>query len=155
MYEHILVPTDGSEGVDDVIDHAADLAKRYEATVHTLYVADQRITEGVPEEAMSAVADALEEEGADATGAVEEILESAGTEVEKVIDAGIPHETILTYAVEEGVDLIVMGTHGQTGRADGNIGSVAERVVRRSAVPVHVVPIADEALTEPPHSAFQ
>ncbi|MFB6267579.1 MAG: universal stress protein [Halodesulfurarchaeum sp.] len=143
MYDTILVPTDGSAEFDRVTEHAADLAGRYDATVHALYVADERITEGVPEEAMEAVATALEDEGAGATESVESVLEEAGVPVERVIDAGVPHDAILTYAVEESVDLIVMGTHGATGPERGNIGSVAERVVRRSTVPVHVVPMVD------------
>lgn len=149
MYDTILVPTDGSEEFEAVIDTAGDIAGRYDATVHALFVADRRIVDGVPEEAMDAVAAALEEQGAEATAAVADGLDGDGLVVERAIEPAVPHDGILTYAVEEGVDLIVMGTHGTTGPRQGSIGSVAERVVRRSPVPVHVVPIAngDEAGT--------
>jgi nucleotide-binding universal stress UspA family protein len=73
---------------------------------------------------------------------------------ERLVD-GVPHQAILNYVSETPVDLVVMGTHGQTGAQEQSVGSVAERVVRRSPVPVHIVPIAGDALAEPPRSGFR
>jgi nucleotide-binding universal stress UspA family protein len=52
---------------------------------------------------------------------------------------GTPHREILDYADETGVDLIVIGTHGRTSLRRTVLGSVTERVVRLSAVPVLAV----------------
>jgi nucleotide-binding universal stress UspA family protein len=52
---------------------------------------------------------------------------------------GNPSEEILAYATEHGIDLITMGTHGRSGLDRVVMGSVAERVVRRSSVPVLTV----------------
>jgi len=76
----------------------------------------------------------LEEQG-------EQIVEGAseqlgGVDVTTTVRAGYPHEVILDYAETEGIDLIVMGTHGRTGLDRYLIGSVTEKVVRLSDVPV-------------------
>lgn len=52
---------------------------------------------------------------------------------------GNPHEKILEYVSEHDIDMVVMGTHGRTGLDRALMGSVAERVVRRSPVPVLTV----------------
>jgi nucleotide-binding universal stress UspA family protein len=56
---------------------------------------------------------------------------------------GKPHEEICRFAEEHDVDLIVMGTHGRTGLARVLMGSVVERVVRTSSVPVLTVPLPE------------
>ena len=71
-----------------------------------------------------------------------ERLSNEGVEVEGVIAEGNPGEVILEYAVKNGVDLIVMGTHGRTGFSRFMFGSVAMRLVQHSPVPVLLVPPA-------------
>ena len=52
---------------------------------------------------------------------------------------GVPHDTILEYAEEADVDVVVMGTHGRSGLDRYLLGSVTERVVRSAEVPVLTV----------------
>ncbi len=52
---------------------------------------------------------------------------------------GEPAAEIVAYAEEQGVDLLVMGTHGRTGLQHALLGSIAERVVRRARCPVLTV----------------
>ena len=69
-------------------------------------------------------------------------MREASVEVEEVVvEAASPHEAILKVADERQVDLIVMGTHGQTGFARAVIGSVAGRVIRHAKLPVVLVPL--------------
>lgn len=56
-----------------------------------------------------------------------------------MIVEGNPHEEILEYVSEHDIDMVVMGTHGRTGIDRVVMGSVAERVVRQSPVPVLTV----------------
>jgi len=56
-----------------------------------------------------------------------------------IVTAGVPAEEIKRFAEEEGIDLIVLATHGRTGLRHILMGSVAERVVRLSGVPVLTV----------------
>ena len=70
-------------------------------------------------------------------GDLEKAARAAGiTRVSSVVEAGDPSARIVDFAEKGGFDLIVMGTHGRTGRLASLVGSVAETVVRRSHCPV-------------------
>jgi nucleotide-binding universal stress UspA family protein len=133
MYDDILVPTDGSRGAKIALEHGVEIALQWDATLHALYVVDTRLARSGP------LLETLRDEG---RGAVRDV-EVAGTQadltvVTEVIE-GNPHEEILDYVSEHGIDMVVMGTHGRTGLDRVVMGSVAERVVRRSPVPVLTV----------------
>lgn len=57
------------------------------------------------------------------------------------VEEGIPHEIILNVAKEWDADIIVLGTHGRTGFSHLIMGSVAEKIVRHSEIPVFIIPI--------------
>ncbi|WP_248897162.1 universal stress protein [Haloplanus halobius] len=142
MYDRILVPTDGSEGTSEAIDHAIRMATDQGATLHAIYVVEN-VAGG--EATAATVLDALEAAGQEAIDDLIERAESAGVEtVEGVVARGTPHQAILDYADEHDIGLVVMGTHGRTGVDRYLLGSVAERVVRLSDVPTLVVPLPDE-----------
>ncbi|WP_115865451.1 universal stress protein [Halorussus litoreus] len=147
MYETILVPTDGSEGATAAAEHAFDLADRYGATVHVLYVADVRmspISSGMDREEVLDLIDASEE---NPTGPILERADDRGVSAVEAIRVGVPDQVIREYADEHDVDLVVMGTHGRTGLDRALLGSVTERTVRTSDVPVLTVPLSGEAST--------
>lgn len=64
--------------------------------------------------------------------------------IRKVVDAGQPYGTIVSRAEKERVDLIVMSSHGRSGLSRMLIGSVTDKVLRASHVPVLVVPSGQE-----------
>ena len=138
MYGRILVPTDGSDGSRRAIEEAVGMAELTGATLHGLYVVDTRDYNTLPESKWLDLEDELRAQGEDALDVVRDAAES-GVEVETRIERGIPHEEILAYAEAEGIDLVVMGTHGRTGLDRFLIGSVAEKVVRSADVPVLVI----------------
>ncbi|MFC3477877.1 universal stress protein [Halobacterium litoreum] len=144
MYDHVLLPTDGSEGTAAAAEHAASLADAYDATVHVLAVADERNRFESPSAGIAAEAwEESERERAEA--AVDETASALpdGVAVERVVTEGIPHEAIVEYAEDSGADVVVMGTHGRTGIDHYLVGSVAEKVVRTSPVPVMTVGLDD------------
>lgn len=146
MYERILVPTDGSDAVDAAVDHAIDLAETYGAEVRAIYVVDTATLSA--EMDTPQVIDALQAEGANAVRAVEERATAAGFDrVRTEVLRGTPHAAILKYAEDNDVDLVVMGTHGRSGLDRYLLGSVTEKVVRTSDVPVLTVrtPKSEEA----------
>ena len=148
MYDEILVPTDGSDTSRRAIEHAVDLASKYGARVHALYVVDQSVY-GTLEAGAEVVVEALEEEGELAVTAVEDAAEAAGVSVVTEVVTGDAHDAILEYTADNDVDLVVMGTHGRTGIDRYLLGSVTERVVRTSDVPVLTVRMeADEGVNE-------
>jgi nucleotide-binding universal stress UspA family protein len=138
MYSDILVPTDGSEASEVALDHALSLASQYGARVHGLYVVDSQ-SHGLVEEGKPTIVDHLQEEGRVAVESVEDAAEAAGVDIQTGVVEGDVHRRIIDYATEEEVDLIVMGTHGRRGLDRLLIGSVTERVVRSSPVPVLTV----------------
>ncbi|MFB6302454.1 MAG: universal stress protein [Haloferacaceae archaeon] len=143
MYDEILVPTDGSAAAERAIEHAIDLAARYDARIHAFYVVDTSAYAAL-EGAGTAVIDALEEQGEEAVDAIVEAAEGAGVPFERVIRRGSPHRNILDYVDEADVDLVVMGTHGRRGIDRYLLGSVTERVVRSAPVPVLTIRMEEE-----------
>jgi nucleotide-binding universal stress UspA family protein len=144
MYKHVLLPTDGSEGTDAVVENAREIANRFDAEVHVLHVVDQRLSRLAQEyrdlgsDVGQTATDELGEVGQEAVSAVTSQLSDDISVTEAVVE-GVPHEAILEYAADEDIDLIVMGTHGRTGLSRSLLGSVTERVVRSADVPVLTV----------------
>ncbi|MUV56856.1 universal stress protein [Halogeometricum sp. CBA1124] len=134
MYDDILIPTDGSQGAEAALEHAIDIATQWEATLHALYVVDFRVARSGP------LREALRDEGREALRDVEVTGTQAGLSVVTEIAEGNPHEEILEYVSERGIDVVVVGSHGRSGIDRLVVGSVAERVVRLSPVPVLTVP---------------
>ncbi|WP_148416319.1 universal stress protein [Haloferax sp. KTX1] len=143
MYSEILVPTDGSKAAERAIDHALDLAKTYDARIHALYVVDTSIYTSLDAGA-DVVIDALEREGDAATRHVREAAEEAGIDVQAEVVTGTAYRSIREYIDDHDIDLVVMGTHGRTGLSHYLLGSVTERVVRTSPVPVLTIRLDDE-----------
>jgi nucleotide-binding universal stress UspA family protein len=71
--------------------------------------------------------------------AIREIAIRKGVRLSGEVRVGIPHRALLALATEYGIDLIVMGTVGRKGPRRVLIGSVTERVIEQSSVPVLVV----------------
>jgi len=139
MYERILVPTDGSEGANAAADHAIDIARQYDATLHALHVIDVRMSPLSTEMDRESALQLLDQSGERPTAPVLDRAEEAGVPATEAIRLGVPPETVLEYVDENDIDLVVMGTHGRTGLERTLLGSTTERVVRTADVPVLTV----------------
>jgi nucleotide-binding universal stress UspA family protein len=143
MYDRILLPTDGSVGVDRAIDHAVDAADRYGATLHVLYVVDSDIVNAYSGDEFvdgsEGAAETLEERGRDALDTVAAHAADGGVETVTELVYGVPHEEILAYIDDEDIDLAVMGSKTRSGNYRRMLGSVTERVSRQSTAPVSIV----------------
>jgi nucleotide-binding universal stress UspA family protein len=134
MYDHILVPVDGSSAAADAVDHAASLAAIHGAELHLVHVVEPQVA---ADAAGVDIVSVLEESGREALADAEASAASVGVEtVTTELLEGQAHREIVEYAETNDVDLIVMGTHGRTGLGRLLLGSVAENVVRTSPVPV-------------------
>ncbi|AHZ24337.1 universal stress protein UspA (plasmid) [Haloferax mediterranei ATCC 33500] len=143
MYEAILVPTDGSDGTEEAIEHAIDLAGKYDAELHAIYVIETHDITWVDQ--AGDIREKLEARGERAVNNVLERAESADIEdIETSIIEGKTYRAILTYVDDRDIDLVVMGTHGRTGLDRYLLGSVTEKIVRLSDIPVLTVPLARE-----------
>lgn len=134
MFDRILFPADGGDGASSALDHVLDVAETHDATLHILHVADT--THDSVTQIDGQVVDVFEREG---ERIVEELADRAAhrdvSTVTDVIQGGVL-ETILAYAEQHDIDLIVMPTRGRTGLKRLFLASTTERVVRRSPVPV-------------------
>lgn len=153
----ILCPVDFSETSRHALDHAVAVAKWYEAQILALHVVH---VPALPPPPIFAVA------FADVTPAatsprqtVEEDLRGwlepvhrAGVKADAIVDEGNPVERIVERATSETADLVVMGTHGLRGFERFMLGSVAEKVLRKSTCPVMTVPPASATTAKVPYN---
>ncbi len=148
MFQRILIATDGSKHAEFAARVGVELAKMSGGKVTALYVVDKGRTIGSVVESgydvAKDVADGtrlgLQKEGKSATSYIEDLAKSSGVGVESKVLVGNPAETILKASEKDLVDSIVIGSIGQTGITKFLLGSVAEKVVRGSKIPVIVVP---------------
>ncbi|MDG5821166.1 universal stress protein [Natronococcus sp. A-GB7] len=140
MSQHVLVPVDGSRPSRAALEYACEQFPDAELTL--LYVVDpmtdysrQRAYPGYTAD------DEYKSEREKAEAVLEGLEETLPDDVtvETTVEAGDPARTIVQYADDQGVDGIVLGSHGREGVARYLLGSVAETVVRRAAVPVTVI----------------
>ncbi len=141
MFETLVVATDGSESVSRAVGCALDLAARFDATVHALYVVDAAQVESLPDRLHEEVRDALDEQSHEALTAVEaaNAAREAPAPLETAVRVGRPAERINRYAEAVDADAVAMGTRGRHGEHSFLLGSVAERVVRTCPRPVLTV----------------
>ncbi len=140
MSERILVPYDGSPPSADALEYALETFP--DAHVTALYVVPapdgyESLFEN-PEDRVPA-ADAADERGRDILDEAADVAAEHGVDLETEIRTGKPDHVIVEHAETEGVDTIVLGSHGRERVSRLLLGSVAENVVRRSPVPVVVV----------------
>ncbi|WP_339103629.1 universal stress protein [Haloterrigena salinisoli] len=140
MYDDILIPTDGSETIAETLAHGLPIAEHNDATVHSLYVVDSRVTAAATDETGPELEADLEEQGREAVADVADEATERGLEAVTDVRKGTPSKAILEYADEHGIDLIVIGTRGKSPREKvASLGSVSERVVDNAEIPVFVV----------------
>lgn len=140
MYDTILVPTDGSRRAKRAAEHAIELAKQSDGTVHALYVMDMGDAAfvAIPDD-IAETRDRLEKKGADYVNDVEVLASEADVDCVTAVKSGIAPDRIVEYADEEGVDLIVMGKRGRSDPDKPAFGSITGRVIGTAEVPVHTV----------------
>jgi len=157
MYSHVLVPLDGSEASERALPHAQSLAAAFGAKVHLLQVIslsheseasragggeNPSVTEYSLDLArqITATRHTRAEKYLQATAAR---LEGHGIHVATSVRQGSTLDHIAHVIAENGIDLIVMSTHGRGGLQRFLVGSVTDRVIRSSHVPVLAIPPED------------
>ncbi len=141
MFEKILIATDGSEHSERAARIGIELAKLSGGKVTAIYVADISRMAHLPDDMLLfSIRELLIKEGNEAVEFVEKLTGEAGVPFEKLVVEGIPGEELLSYASKANINLIVMGNVGRTGLDKFLLGSVAEKVVRNSKIPVLTVP---------------
>jgi nucleotide-binding universal stress UspA family protein len=147
MFERILIATDGSKHSERAAEAGIEMAGLYGSTITALYVVDLGqeyaplgdLISKVADNLIAGIRSNLLNQGEQATKKVEEMAKRAGIAATRKISEGYPAEDIIRIAEEGDMSLIVMGGIGATGLERFLLGSVADKVVRISKIPVLVV----------------
>lgn len=147
--KNILLPTDFSKTSLTAAEYAVELADEYKAKLHVLNVLEktppilairsldlsrEKIIESIDADAQSHLADSIKK-----------IKKIKDVEIISAIRKGIDYEEIVKYSKEKKIDIIVIATHGRTGLIHTLLGSVAEKVIRYSKIPVLVTTPASKS----------
>ncbi len=136
--KRILAATDFSDHSNEAMEYACSLSETFNAELHILHVLEMHAS-STPVFAGGLALNPMVQESREA--AEKALLDEAGgREAIRATAVGPPFLEILRYAHDQEIDLIVMGTHGRSGLIHVLMGSVAERVVRKSSCPVLTVP---------------
>ncbi len=134
MYDNVLVTTDGTDGA---VPHAVDLADSFDSKLHALYVFDPSSADVLSEGDRAEAIGSMEAAGGEATSRVAQTAGERGIDVAQAVREGVPHETVLGYASEKGVDIVALRNPAS---GASSAGDLSLRVVRLSEVPVLTVP---------------
>lgn len=150
MYKKILLPTDGSKNSEKAIEHALRIAELEDSEIIILNVVDSVYLTGLPEEDLITKSELiLEEESQKIINHVKSIIENMEEEKGFKIDhikltprteEGNAADVILKLSEKEDVDLIVIASSGKHMLDRFLLGSVTEKTVRHSTVPILVIP---------------
>ncbi|OPY87775.1 MAG: putative universal stress protein [Smithella sp. PtaU1.Bin162] len=151
-YKKVLFCTDFSENSDCAFDYAFGVAKRDDSILYILHIIPD-----IPDQYFAELQTFVKKDNIhDVNKALEKSCKKKyekqylskikdKDKVKFVIKPGREEDEILKFAKEENVDLIIIGTHGRTGVKHIFLGSVAEKVIRHSSLPVFVIPCKDKS----------
>lgn len=146
MFKTILIATDGSKHSESAASKGLEIAKLTGGKATALYVADSGryilpvdVSYNIADDVLESVRGSVHEGGEAAVGRIEKLAKEAGVPMESKVVEGNPADEIIKAAEEGSVELIIMGGIGKTGLDKFLLGSVAEKVVRNSKIPVLVV----------------
>lgn len=134
--QHILVPTDFAAASESALELGVQLARAFDAQLTLLHVWELPIYPYMDFMLNSEVISQVEDAAAQGLARALEELRTTLPAAHSKLKTGLPWQGILEASDELGVDLVVMGTHGRHGLSRLTLGSVAEKVVRLSKVPV-------------------
>jgi len=141
MFDKILVATDGSKHGEHAAMRGIELARLSGGNITVVYVADTGRLSHLPEDmALVSIRDLMLKEGDEATENVEKMAKESDVECSKEVLEGHPADMLVSFAEDHDMDIIILGSCGRSGLDKFLLGSVAEKVVRTSKVPVLTVP---------------
>jgi len=143
MIKKIMIATDGSEHSRQAAIVGVELARLSHAEILAIYVVDMHRLAQLPGYAgmpgtKQSLMELMLKEGERATEDVEDIARENGILCQKLIARGDPSQELLKLS--QGLDLIILGSIGKSGLEKFLLGSVAEKIVRHSKIPVLLVP---------------
>lgn len=130
----LLVPVDGSRGAELAVTEGIAVAEQTDATLHLLHVVEEGTLGG---DARSALDDEVPEQATEIISEAAAAAEASSlTEVETAVEYGAPAKQIQRYIDENGIELAVLGVHGETEFSRYMMGGVSAKIVRTADIPV-------------------
>ncbi|OGN97615.1 MAG: hypothetical protein A2Z77_04440 [Chloroflexi bacterium RBG_13_51_36] len=140
MYKKVLVPLDGSELAEVVLPHVKEVAAGHnEGKVILLRIVEPLPAGTPPAVDFEVVRKAGVKAAEDYLARIQAKLNREGLPVETKVLTGRPAETIIEFAQREKVDLLTLATHGRSGIRRWVFGSVADKLVSSSSVPILLI----------------
>jgi nucleotide-binding universal stress UspA family protein len=143
MFDKILYPTDFSDIAKNAMDYITKLKEAGGKEVVVLHVIDQRAIGDIcllyASRGSVEVVRRIKDEACKEMDKIGARLRQEGFEVKLRIERGIPLTEILRIEQEEGVSVTVLGSHGKSNVKEMLLGSVSEKVIRKSERPVLVI----------------
>jgi nucleotide-binding universal stress UspA family protein len=142
MYKRILIATDGSDKSMKAAQEGMELAKGLGAQVIALNVVNEVVIASAVRQLgadRKEVEAKLETAGRKAVDNLKAMGAKIGVDVDTIVRIGAPANTVIDTAGAEKADLIVMGSHGESGASKLLIGSVVQKVLYWATIPVLVV----------------
>lgn len=142
MYKRILIATDGSDRSKKAAEEGVELAKALGAQVVALNVVNEVVVASAVRQLgadRKEVETKLKTAGQKAVDEIKKMGDASGVKIDTVIRIGAPANDVIDVAGAEKADLIVMGSHGESGASKLLIGSVVQKVLYWATIPVLVV----------------
>ena len=142
MFKKVLYPTDFSDVSKKALDYIRQLKEGGAETVVVLHVVDQRGIQAIEQYASSNSLKLEREIMEDAKKELEAVgkeIEKSGLKVKTRLEIGVPLREILRAEEEEGVSVIVIGSHGKSNLEEMFLGSVSEKVARKCKKPILII----------------
>ena len=149
-FRRILLPVDGSINSEQTIDYALRIAEKEKAELIILHVSDSKRLTSLPDNSFDKEDEVdAESEGNEIVERVKRLIEEKeayrkGIKISTITVDGQPSETILKVATIKEADMIVIATSGKHMINRFLLGSVTEKIIRQSKIPVLVVPPLEE-----------
>ena len=145
MYRHILIPTDGSELAEQAVTNGLSLAKSVGAKV-TVIIVEEPNWLAVPSfaehgafEELGKLTEQIKKYVASALNRAADAAKQAGVPCDTIqVKDAQPYQAIIATAADKGCDLIVMASHGRSGLSAVVLGSVTNKVLTHTKIPVLV-----------------
>jgi universal stress protein A len=138
--KRILAPTDFSAHSITAVRFACQLAERFSSELHLLHVLSEIVPTGPDPLLMPVMPPQFYKDNEDrARETLHSLLKPDWAHPPRLVSAirwGSAVESIVSYALDQAIDMIVIATHGRTGLSHALLGSVAERIVREAPCPV-------------------
>lgn len=148
MFEHILVPLDGSSLAECVLPHTVTLAQAFDAQVTLLRAVEHGRSAGLTR-AVDPLSWHIRK--AEAEAYLDEVidrLQEVDLRADKALLEGQASDRIIEFAQDQDIDLIILSSHGASGLSGWNINSVVQKVILRAYMPVLIVRAYEPAISD-------